>query len=570
MHARRLCLALCATALWACSGSIFDPPRSGAEPPPDTPPDPSGGGIPVGPPPILNAEDVCTETPSVAIAPVRRLTRDEYDATVLELLGDDSAPARAFPPDENLFGFPIGAAISTTLADRYLEAAEALAARAVANLGALLPCDPAATGQDACARDFIRTFGARAYRRPLTTDEEDELFAVYEGAKPLDGFQASIELVVSTVLFSPRFLYRVELGDVAGATPGAVVALGDYEIASRLSYFLWGSMPDAALFDAAASGALGQPADIDAQARRMLADPRAHDALPRFFDGLLDLESVAAVTKDPEVFPEFDDALARSMVEDARRFGSWVLWDSDAKLDTLFRSPVAFVDERLAAVYGAPGITGTAFTRVELDPSERAGILTRPAVMALYSKPYQTSPVHRGRFVRERLLCHTLANPPDGLVVTAPDPDLSATTRERYAEHASDPVCASCHRLTDPIGFGFENYDAIGRYQATDDGFPVDASGTIVETRDADGDFVGAIELADRLARSEQVRDCVATQWMRYALGRVETRDDDCSRARLYESFEASGRDMRELLIAITQSDAFRFKRVDMPAEVAP
>jgi hypothetical protein len=198
---------------------------------------------------------------------------------------------------------------------------------------------------------------------------------------------------------------------------------------------------------------------------------------------------------------------------------------------------------------------------VTLAPERRGGILRLGAVLAAHAKPNQSSPVHRGKFVRERLLCQPLPPPPAGLAITAPDVDPHATTREAFAEHAADPVCATCHDLMDPIGFGFERYDGIGRHRDTDHGLPIDATGDLADTSDANGPFDGLPELAAKLAASEDVRRCVVTQWFRFGHGRPESEEDRCTLQRLQTVFAASGYRVRDLLVALTQTDAFRYRR---------
>jgi hypothetical protein len=208
------------------------------------------------------------------------------------------------------------------------------------------------------------------------------------------------------------------------------------------------------------------------------------------------------------------------------------------------------------------GPKGEGFERVSLDPKQRAGLLTQASLLAVNAKPNQSSPVHRGKFVRERLLCQPLPPPPNNVNIQPPDVDPKATTRQKFAQHSSDPYCAGCHKLMDPIGFGFESYDGIGQFRTKDHGLPVDASGELTGTRDSDGKFDGAIELAARLGDSAEVRECVATQWFRFGYGHGEEKADSCAMSQLQDAFRAADYNVKELLVALTRTDAFRYRNV--------
>jgi hypothetical protein len=525
------------------------------------------GNEPAGPRPTVPGGYACRGAHDPGPTPFRRLTRDEYDHTVRDLLGDTTQPGRAFPPDEALGSFGAGTAVSLLQTELYASAAETLAANAVADLPALLPCDPAIVGEDACAREFVAQFGRRAYRRPLDDGEIETLFGLYAATAPLDGFAASIELVITAMLQSPSFLYRVELGQPTG---GEIVPLTDHEIATRLSYLLWTTTPDDVLLDAADAGELSDAEGVEAHARRMLEDPRAHDAVSSFFRQYLGISDLADDGRDETRYPQWTPALARRMQRETMEFVDHVMWEGDARFETLFTASYTFVDGDLAAAYGIDGVTGTSFVRVELDPEQRSGLLTMPALLAALSNPDQSSPVYRGKFVREQVLCQMLPSPPDGLAISAPDPDPSLTTRERFEQHRTDESCAGCHRLMDPIGFGFERYDAIGLWRETEGGLPIDDSGEIAGSRDADGPFQGAVELSHRLARSTEARECFATQWFRFGLGRAETEADACTLAQVHAAFEASDGDVLETIVAIARTDAFRHRHAVAGGEVMP
>lgn len=500
------------------------------------------------------------EQPQVAESPLTHLTRSEYDRTVADLLGLDARVADGFAPDENTDGFEVGARVSPLLAEQYVDAAEALAERAVSErLDALLPCDPAG-GEEACARAFIEQFGMRAFRRPLGADEVERFLVLYRVGRE-DDFATGIQLVIQGALSAPSFLYHVEL-EPADASAGDVVLLDEFEMASRLSYFLWASMPDEALFAAASAGELRTPEQIEEQARRMLEDERAVLGVRNFTRQWLGLDALARFHRDPAFYPDLPESTGADLRASIEAFMDDAFFGEEHTVDALLLGRSAYVNAPLASLYGIEGVEGDALVPVELDATRRAGLLTQPGLLAVLSKPNQSDPIHRGLFVRNRLLCEHLPPPPADVVIVAPDPAPGLSTRERFAEHTENPRCQGCHRLIDPLGFGFEHYDALGRWRDTDEGVPVDASGEVVGTDDADGPFDGVPELAAQLAGSDHVRECIAIQWFRYAVGRTETARDTCSVQTLNERFRESGYDLRELLVSVVRTDAFRHRRV--------
>lgn len=493
---------------------------------------------------------VCGDRPSPGPSTIRRLTRVEYENTVRELLGIGADVD--FAAEEIAYGFDNNADalnVSPVLAEQYLDAAESLAKRA--DVGKLLPCDPLTFGEDACARAFLERFGARAYRRPLEPAELARLLTVFQAARDAEGFERGIRTVLEVILQSPQLLYRIE-----ETKEGSISAA---EMASRLSYFLWGAPPDEVLLAAARDGRLSTDEQIAAQATRMIADPRTRKMVSRFHAQWLGLDALDHVTKTKEAYPQFNDEIRASMLEETRLFLDAVFW-KEGRLDALFETPWTFVDGKLAHFYGVSVPPSSGFVKVVFPAEQRFGLLTQGSILATYAKANQTSPVARGKFVREKLLCQELQPPPMDVAVVAPEVTPGTTTRERFAEHSKNPTCAGCHRYTDPIGFGFERWDGVGRYRVVENGLAIDATGTLTDTLDADGPFDGAIELGKKLAKSDQVRACVVTQWFRFAYGRKETEADVCTLDKLRARFAASGYDMRTLLVALTQTDAFRYR----------
>jgi len=508
-------------------------------------------------------------------SPLRRLTRVEYNNAVFQIFGDTSQPANAFVPEETALGFNNQASalvVSPLFAEQLLEAADALATRhAPTILTTLASCEQASALDDKCttqAQAWVRSFGKEVFRRPLEGDEVDEWFVMFsDGAALEGGFDAlgGVQLVVSGMLQSPHFLYRVEFG--RGSPDGdGVDELSPYEMATRLSFLFWNSPPDRILVQAADDDELRTPQQIEDQARRLLRAPRARAAVRNFHRQWLELEKITEVLegigKDPEFFPEYDPEILPLLQQETEGFFEFAIFDADASLDTLFTASFTLINQPLAEFYGfsAPSATEDNFVRVELDPERYSGFLSQAGLLALYAKPNRTAPVLRGKFMRERILCQVPPPPPD-VVPEAPDVDITKTTREQLEQHEVDPLCAGCHQLLDPLGLGFEHFDALGRWRDDEHGLTIDATGEVIGTLDADGPFDGVAELGAALARSEQVRNCVTTQWFRFAHGRAETEGDEQSLEQIREAFAASDYRIQELLVALTQTDAFRYRR---------
>jgi hypothetical protein len=501
----------------------------------------------------------------------------EYNNTVYQLLGDSSRPADQFPPDEEASGFDNQATtlvVSPLLAEHYMLAAAQLAATHGPKLLEKLPdCLGDDVDADAChanAETFIREFGKLAHRRPLLDGEVTAYLEVFEQGTELGDSpyspQDGIEMVVETMLQSPHFLYRVEFG-LPNPDDAEVVELSSYEIASRLSYLLWNTMPDAALFEAADADELRTPAQIEAQARRMLETPRAREAVKNFHRQWLRLDDIqpriSASGKSFEIYPDYRTKYLPMWRAETEAFLDYAIFEQNANVEELFTASYSLLNQELADYYGVSGPTGDEYVRVELDPSKYAGFLTQAGLLALHAKPDRSSPIHRGKFVREVLLCQSPPPPPD-VVPEPPSVDESKTTREQFSQHSADPLCAGCHQYMDPIGFGFEHFDGIGRYRDTEWGLAIDASGELFNT-DVDGKFNGVVELAERLAGSEQVKHCIVSQWFRFGYGRVETDADACSIDEIREAFAAANYDVKELIVALTMTDAFRYRAAVRP-----
>jgi hypothetical protein len=505
----------------------------------------------------------CLDAPrQIGATSLRRLTQSQYRNTIRDLLGLEADMVEGFTADEKVGPFKSNAVapVVDLQVEHYMDAAEILAEEYVVELPAHLPCDPVAVGDAVCAEQWLRELLPRAYRQPAAEADVERLLAVYTSAAADDGFAMGVQVTLQTVLQSPLFLYHVERGEPSAA--GGPRRLTGHELAARLSYFLWNSMPDEALLQAAAAGELSTDTGLRTQVDRMLIDPKADAAIADFHLQWLGLDELETLEKNTAVYPEFDADLARAMKDDTASFVRWVFNEGDGRLPTLLTGAFTLsTDPALLALYGvelpADHVAGTP---LPLPADERGGVLTQPAVMARHGHADQSSPVHRGQLVRENLLCMPLPPPPPDVDNVPPEPKPGATTRERFEQHNADPACAACHTLIDGIGFGFEHYDGIGAFRAMDEGLPVDASGELVAS-DVNGEYYGALELGAKLAASTDVRECVARQWLRYSLGRLDTQDDECATEQLVERFGSADDHLRTLVHEVVQSDAFRYRR---------
>jgi hypothetical protein len=508
-------------------------------------------------PPSTSPATQCAS--DVAPSPLTRLTSAQYASTVRELLqiAPDVLTLRGADEKPGAFVSNSQAPLSEPTVDAYRLLAEQVATEAVGALDRFFVCDTASSGEATCAARFISELGLRAYRRPLTPEEQTRYQTLYGVGQQGAGYGDGIRLVLQAMLQSPAFLYRVETG-VMPALDRAV-ELSDYELATRLAYLLRGSLPDADLLAAAAQGALRQPEGLRAQAERLFNAPEAEQAIASFYSQWLHLDDLSGLEKNAALFPTFDDATRQAMQRETARFANFVIRRGDGLLKTLFTAPYSFPEGPLLTIYGVSAPADPS-QPVMLDSSQRAGFLTHPGVMAVSSHPDQSSPIFRGIVVREHVLCQALPPPPANVNAQPPVPDATATTRQRFAKHVAEPACAGCHKLIDPIGLGFEHYDAIGAYRTQENGAPIDASGELVST-DVDGAFDGAVELANRLAGSDEVRKCMMNQWFQYTFARGASELDSCTLERVYGSFKDSDFNVRELIFALIASDAFRLKR---------
>lgn len=497
-----------------------------------------------------------------AVTPLRRLTHAQYRNTLRDLFNGTATVPSVELPDENVVaGYDNNAAgqtASLALLEGYHKAATALAqsATSAANLTKIAPC-AAGANEDTCGQQFVATWGKRIFRRPLTTDEATRLVTLFKASRASDGYAAGVNDALQAMLVAPQFLYRVETG---GTAQDGFVALDHHGIASRLSYFLWDTLPDAALTAAADAGQLGNADAIGKQVDRLLADDRAKPVVAAFQRQWLTLDKLENLEKSTGTFPKWNADVAHSLRASTVSYIDHMFW-SDGKLSSLLTDTHAYVDGKTGWIWGMSNAP-TSMGLVDVGNGKRSGILTQAGVMAAFAKTMVDSPVFRGLFVMRQFLCMDVGNPPENVPALG-EPNAGEapkTMRQRQEQSHNLPACIGCHKSIDGIGFGFGHYDAVGAWRDKDNGIDVDATGELVATRDANGKFDGAVELGQKLAKSGQVQQCVSTQWFRYAFGRAETDDDACALRPIVEKFASSQGDMKQLVRAIATSDAFRYR----------
>jgi hypothetical protein len=542
-------------ALLACGGEKQDeasaPPIAGLGP--TATPAPPGGG---------------TATPFAA-APVqaRVLLSYQYRNAVGDLLGDAARNAVKPTDDAVLNGSSAVAAASLAVSRAAVESYEAnafaAAQAAMADKTAkarLIPCTPANTTDDACMTTVISKAGERAFRRALSAEELNTWKTLAKSAATAYGsFDKGVEFALAGLLQSPQFLYMAEQGVADAQMPGMVKYTG-LEMATRLAFFLLGSTPPDSLLAAARAGQLDTAAGVRTQAALLLDMPAARNAQDRLFGEWLGLDDLARVGKDAALYPGFNSTLAQAMKQESLLTISAITADAKRNVLDIFDANFTYINKPLAAHYGYTAPASSDFVRMDLPAnSPRAGVLTQAAFLAAMAHPVETSPTLRGKLVRERLLCEPVpAAPPDVITTLAPTPaNANATLRQRLSAHVSDPRCASCHNAMDPIGFGFEKFDAVGRFRTTEKNQAIDSSGRWDNT----ANFKEAAELVRLLKADARLPACVTKVVYRHAVGHIEQAGEEASLQAVERNALAQGFSFRALLIEMVASDAFRYAK---------
>jgi hypothetical protein len=522
----------------------------------------------------LDTPDLAScETETLPDRRLRRLSHDAYDHTIRDLLGVESTHGASFAVDVAVEGFLEDAealVVPPLLADQYRRAAEAIALDEV-DLDAVLPCRPEDVGPRDCASAFLVETGSRAFRRPLTTTEHDRYLGLYDEVRAMESFEAGIRWTLAALLQSPHFLYRSELGR---RTDALDYALTDWEIASELSYLAWASMPDGELFAAAAAGELSTPEGREAQLERLLADPRAGDRMARFTQSWLHTDRLDSVTRETDDFePTFTADVRDAMAGELTRFTSDRFLAGDT-LVGLFTHPGSFVTDALAEHYGIDAGSAppddAGFRPVDLGGTPYAGLLARGALMTTHAAPTGSSPIHRGVVVRERLLCQHLPPPPPDLEISPPDVDPTLTTRERFARHREDEACSGCHDLIDPVGFGFEHFDGVGRWRGEENGRAIDAGGVVHALDGGSEAFTGTDDLGALLGTSVDPQRCYVHQWVRFGDGRADDEVTHCRVDRLTDDFLVRGGRLSDALRVLVGDAGFTQRLGEMAEKDLP
>ncbi|HEX5099066.1 MAG TPA: DUF1592 domain-containing protein [Polyangiaceae bacterium] len=502
---------------------------------------------------------------------VARLTHGQYQNTVNDLFGIEDDSTAAFAPDAlngASFDTSVDFRVDARLGPQYRTAAEALAQRAVSDDAVFKRIVTCNTADAACPSTFIRAFGTRAFRHPISDDDVSRFTALFAQGPDLvgsgDAFRDGVSLVVEAMLQSPQFLYRTELGAVQATNkPAGLLALDDYDLASRLSYFLWGTMPSDELFQRAGDGALHTPEQIAALADALLADARATGVAVSFHDQAWAFSRFARISPDAKTFPKAPSDLVTRVTDAAHAFVGDVV-ENDGGLGELLTAPYAFADSATAPLYGKT-LSGSGLQRVDFAAGERQGILMQLGFLASNAYAMKTDPIHRGLFVLRNLLCNAdIGDPPAGASQTPPPKtdNPPKTTRGEVALLTGQDACKGCHSLINPPGFAFEGFDAVGQARKDEDGEPLDTTGSI-ELDGTEIAFKDAFELVQAVAGSQAARSCYASKWLEFAYGRKFSTLDGQAET----SLAANPQSARALMKAITQTDAFLTRTAN---EVAP
>jgi hypothetical protein len=498
-------------------------------------------------------------------SPLRRLTRSELDRTLSALFGQEVRAASRLPSDESVGPFLANASSPPAqgLVDSWYAVVQEVALTQAARAAEWAGCD---TSMPSCREALIERVGARAFRRPLLAEEQGALVELWNSAAAASGETVGLTRLLEALLMAPDFLFHVEVGAGEPDIATGDMALGDFELGARLAYAVTGGPPDDALLTKLTDGSIQGSEALAGEVRRLWQLDQSSERLGEFHRGWLGLYGAELLFKDPALYPQFltPSAIQAALAEEVPRFASYVLQHGGARVESLFSAPWSFVNEELARIYGLEGVTGTELRPLSLPADQRAGLLTSAAFLAAHGHPDRSNPVGRGVVILRNVLCQSLGDPPQGVDTALESVTEGKTQRDRLAGHATQPACAGCHRLIDPFGLAFENYDALGVYRDVEyeSDTAIDAKITIaIGDAELDGDYTGALELSRRLGESQRVRACLSQQWLTFLLGRALRESDQALLSSVTERLVATGR-LDQLVLDLTMSRQFRSKSV--------
>ena len=501
---------------------------------------------------------------------LRQLTLSEYQNTVQDLLHLSNVDVSAVPPDVTTDGFTTNAAgvfVNDTSMGAYNTVADTVGDQAVAqSLTSIVPCQ---TQDVACQTTFVQQFGLHAFRRPVSSDEQTRYLQLFDPTLTGGDFNTGVGLVIKAMLVSPNFLFRSELGTDMGQ---GVFHLTPYETATSLAYTFWGTMPDDQLFASAASGALASKTEIETQARRLLADPRGRTQIANFFYEWMESSRAYVATKDPGTYPTYiaaqgsNNAVVTAMRGEEDAFIGNVVFDSTKKFDELFTANYTFANDTLATFYGlpAPG-SATASQKVMLPAgAARGGLLTLGMFLVGHGRTNESSPTQRGHSIRANMLCSDVPPPPPNVNTNLTTVTAGQTGRDQIQALTGSGVCATCHNLMNPIGFGLEDFDSTGAERTLDNGQPVDTTGEINGFTSSTGaplTFDGPRQLSTILAQSDDAKKCFAANYHRYARGFLAKDTDLGPVELLQQDFLTNNLDIPDLFVKVVLQDSFVQRR---------
>jgi hypothetical protein len=506
-------------------------------------------------------------------APVRRLTRFEYSNAVHDLFGDTTDPGLGLPPETisrtgNVFGNDADLlSVSSNLASKYGTVAADVASRATGTseaLGKLSACASSATPDDACATTVINSIASRAFHRALLPAETASFLTLLKAVQAKATFASGVAAVIEAVLQEPEFLYRIEFGAPAADHPELRRPTAD-EMAARLSFMFWGTIPDEALRMAATNGQLNTAEGIKAQAQRLVDAPQARPVVRYFFDNLLPISGLTNLARDKDKFPIYSQPFAAALREETQTFLEHQIFDADSPgtWASALTAPYTYVNDQLATFYGMTGVTGSEFRKVNLpDPTKRLGLLTQGGILTGTITTNESNPVLRGSFIINKMMCMNISLPTDPAIlaqVKIPEGVSGPTARDRFTKHRAQAVCAGCHAILDPVGFALENYDPIGQWRDKENDVMIDASGNVP----GGPPINGPVEMVKSLAATDAAQTCFAQHWLEFGFGKTLDAGDACTQEAINNTFRSTGGNIKQLLVALTQTDAFLY----MPAK---